>query len=123
MIPKFTISPVEVKADHDASPAAADDDGTTFVYTEGATVPNDVVRLRVDPSLVVVPPRACIGRKNLIEVTFPEGKLREIGYQAFAHCTALEGGAAFAELLVYDSTGSLRVLHVIGKGDLPGRPQ
>jgi hypothetical protein len=85
------ISPVDVEADDDANPAVADDYGTTFVYTEGAEVPNDVVRLRVDPSVKLISPKACLGRKKLIEVIFPEGKLLEIGIGAFAHCTALRG--------------------------------
>ncbi|KAL3808164.1 hypothetical protein ACHAXA_010650 [Cyclostephanos tholiformis] len=98
--PEDIIPPIEVgddddtddDADDDANPAApADDDGTTFVYTEGARVPIDVVRLRVDPSVDVIPPETCLGRKKLIEVTFPEGRLREIQYRAFANCTALKG--------------------------------
>jgi hypothetical protein len=85
------VSPVDVGADDDATAAVADDYGTTFVYTEGAEVPNDVVRLRVDPTVERISPRACMGRKKLIEVIFPEGKLRAIGMRAFAHCTALRG--------------------------------
>jgi hypothetical protein len=89
--PKDTVSPVKVRDDDDANPAADDNDETTFVYTEGADVPYDVVRLRVDPSVEVISSQACMGRKKLIEVIFPEGNLRVIGYRAFAHCTALNG--------------------------------
>ena len=89
--PEDTISPVEMGADDDANAAVADDYGMTFVYTAGADVPNDVVRLQVDPSVEIIPPMACMGRKKLTEVIFPEGKLLEIGYRAFAHCTALKG--------------------------------
>jgi hypothetical protein len=89
--PNDTISRVEVGADDDANPTADDNNETTFVYTEGADVPNDVVRLRVDPSVEVISPEACMGRKKIIEVIVPEGNLRVIGYRAFAHCTALKG--------------------------------
>jgi hypothetical protein len=53
-----TIPPVMVGADDDANPIAADNDGTTFVYTKGTEVPTDVARLRVDPSVEVNPPEA-----------------------------------------------------------------
>jgi hypothetical protein len=75
-----------------AASARADDEAGTFVYVEGAIVPDDVVRLIVDPSVVVVPPAACEGRTRLAEIRFPDGgQLREIQHRAFANCTALSG--------------------------------
>ena len=62
-----------------------------FVYTgagEGAVVPNDVVRVRIDPSVRVIPSRAFYQRRQLQEVEFHNG-LREIGYNTFSMCTAL----------------------------------
>ena len=74
-----------------SAPRADDEAAGTFLYVEGAIVPDDVVRLIVDPSVVVIPPAACEGRKKLAEIRFPEGQLREIQYRAFANCTALSG--------------------------------
>ena len=50
---------------------------------EGAVVPNDVVRVRIDPSV-----RTFFGRRKLEEVQLHDG-LREIGREAFQYCTAL----------------------------------
>ena len=55
-------------------------DAEVFVYTGagGAVVPQDVVRVRVDPSVTSIPARAFYGRKKLTEVELCEG-LVEIG--------------------------------------------
>ena len=39
-----------------------------FVYTEGALVPEDVVRVRVHPSVTVIPGNAFYMRQQLEEV-------------------------------------------------------
>ena len=59
-----------------------------FLYTEGAEVPMDVRRARVDPSVTVIPARAFEGRERLIEVQLSEG-LQEIGERAFCGCKFL----------------------------------
>jgi hypothetical protein len=58
-----------------------------FVYTGevGALVPQDVVRVRVDPSITSIPARAFYGRKKLADVELCEG-LVEIGEYAFTYC-------------------------------------
>jgi hypothetical protein len=58
-----------------------------FVYTRegGAEVPQDVVRVRVDPSVTSIPAYAFYRRKKLAEVELCEG-LVEIGEYAFAYC-------------------------------------
>ena len=68
----------------------ADDNSTNntevFVYTERAVIPDDVVRVRVHPSVTVIPERAFDYRKKLEEVELCEGLL-EIHNRAFMHCT------------------------------------
>ena len=52
-----------------------------FVYTGvggGAVVPNDVVRVKIDPSVRVIPSRAFLQKPKLQEVELHNG-LREIG--------------------------------------------
>jgi hypothetical protein len=58
-----------------------------FVYTgeEGAVVPQDVVRVRVDPSVTSIPASAFNGRKKLTDVELSEG-LVEIGGFSFGWC-------------------------------------
>jgi hypothetical protein len=58
-----------------------------FIYTGegGAAVPQDVVRLRVDPSVTSIPARAFDGRKKLTEVVLCEG-LVKIGEKSFWFC-------------------------------------
>jgi hypothetical protein len=58
-----------------------------FVYTgaSGAIVPQDVVRVRVDPSVTSIPAQAFYPRKKLVEVELCEG-LVEIGEGAFQYC-------------------------------------
>jgi hypothetical protein len=64
---------------------AADND--VFVYTGegGAIVPDDVVRVRVDPSVTSIPACAFEKRNKLAEVELCEG-LVEIGRQTFENC-------------------------------------
>ena len=62
-----------------------------FVYTgvgEGANVPNNVVRVRIDPSLLAISPAAFKERFELEEVEFHDG-IHEIGSLAFYSCRAL----------------------------------
>jgi hypothetical protein len=70
--------------------ARPDNAAEVFVYNtgEGAVAPNDVVRVRVDPSVLVIPVGAFFERRQLQEVELHHG-LREIGHQAFDHCKAL----------------------------------
>jgi hypothetical protein len=65
----------------------ANDTAVVFVYTgpRGEGVPDDVVRVRVHPSVTSIPARAFNGRKKLAEVELYEG-LVEIGEESFAHC-------------------------------------
>jgi hypothetical protein len=62
-------------------------DAEVFVYTGevGAVVPQDVVRVRVDPSVTLIPARAFLYHKKLAEVELCEG-LIEIGEQSFRLC-------------------------------------
>jgi hypothetical protein len=59
-----------------------------FVYTgeEGDDVPQDVVRVRVNPSVPLIPAWAFCGRKKLVKVELCEGVV-EIGARSFAHCS------------------------------------
>ena len=50
----------------------------------GASIPHDVVRVRVDPSVTSIPDNTFDQRKKLTEVELCEG-LVEIGVHAFAH--------------------------------------
>jgi hypothetical protein len=61
-------------------------DTEVFVYTGegGASIPHDVVRVRVDPSVTSIP-HAFSGRNKLVEVELCEG-LVEIGEYAFYWC-------------------------------------
>jgi hypothetical protein len=57
-----------------------------FVYTgTGADVPQDVVHVRVDPSVTSIPYRAFYARKKLAEVELCGG-LVEIGDNSFGWC-------------------------------------
>ena len=71
---------------------ADDNAAEVFVYTalggEGAVVPKDIVRVRIDPSVLAIPARAFLGRRKLEEVELHDGLL-EIGDWAFYHCKAL----------------------------------
>jgi hypothetical protein len=62
-----------------------------FVYTgigEGAVVPRDVARVRIDPSVLVIPERAFFQRCKLETIELHDG-IREIGLMAFINCRAL----------------------------------
>ena len=68
----------------------ADNAADVFVYTgEGAVVPEDVVRVRIDPSVHVIPRGTFYERWKLEKVELHE-KVFEIGRQAFDNCTALK---------------------------------
>ena len=62
-------------------------DTEVFVYTGegGLEVPQDVVRVRLDPSVTSIPAHAFCGRKKLTEVELCEG-LVEIGERSFGDC-------------------------------------
>jgi hypothetical protein len=86
----------------------ADNATDNFVYMgEGALVLRDVVRVRIDPSVLVIPEYAFIERRQLQKIELHDG-LREIGQQAFINCVALRevhlsdgvesiGGSAFSK--------------------------
>ena len=63
--------------------------GVVFVYTRRAVVPKDVVLVRIDPSVLVIPERAFLGRKKLKAIKLHD-ELCEIEYCAFYQCTALK---------------------------------
>ena len=79
----------------------ADDNTDVFIYTgevevpdddddyEGVVVPEDVVRVRVHPSVTVIPGRAFYKQQKLKEVELCEGLL-EIEGQAFFGCFSLK---------------------------------
>jgi len=62
-------------------------DAEVFVYMGegGEGVPDNVVRVRVDPSITSIPARAFFQRKKLAEVELCEG-LVEIGVDSFSWC-------------------------------------
>jgi hypothetical protein len=71
--------------------AMADNTNDVFVYTgigEGAIVPRDVVRVRIDPSVLVIPEHAFFQRCKLETIELHDG-IREIGEYAFSGCAAL----------------------------------
>lgn len=67
----------------------ANNDAEVFMYTEGVTVPRDVVYVQVHPSVTVIPPKAFQLRQKLEDVELCEGLL-EIGNDAFYECVALK---------------------------------
>ena len=60
-----------------------------FIYTEGSVVPQDVVRVRVHPSVIRIPEHLFYEQKKLEEVELCEGLL-EIGAKAFFGCHSLK---------------------------------
>lgn len=62
-----------------------------YVYTGegGGEVPEDVVRVRVDPSVTSIPASAFFSRQKLEEVELCEGLL-EVGPRAFSRCASLK---------------------------------
>ena len=68
---------------------AEDNTIEVFVYTEGSLAPGNVVRVRIDPSVLVIPDGAISQRYKLETIELHDG-IREIGEQAFQFCTALK---------------------------------
>ena len=58
---------------------------TRWLEAGGDEVPDDAVRLPVDPSVTSIPARAFFGRKKLNKVELCEG-LVEIGNYSFSWC-------------------------------------
>jgi hypothetical protein len=56
-----------------------------YIGAGGASIPHDVVRVRVDPSVTSIPARAFYERNQLTEVELCEGLL-EIGDESFSCC-------------------------------------
>jgi len=77
---------------------ADDTDADVFVYTgigDGGVVPQDVVRVRIDPSVLVIPEGSKtqdnnFGQKYKLETIEFHDELREISNWAFYECTALK---------------------------------
>ena len=91
--------------------AEAQEADVIFIYTGGdQVVPNDVVRVRIDKSVTIIPPRAFFRRRHLIYVEFHDGieriekwafnccislrsvkflGMKVVGYGAFANCGGL----------------------------------
>ena len=65
------------------------EENSVFIYTEGVVVPEDVVRVRVHPSVTIIPEKAFSDCNNLVEVELCDG-LVEIGKEAFKNCEALK---------------------------------
>jgi hypothetical protein len=91
---------------------AADVDDEVFVYTgTGADVPQDVVRVRVDPSVTTIPAYAFDDRNKLAEVALCEG-LVEIGERSFGWCgnliTKINVPNSLRRIKNYAFSGSLR---------------
>jgi hypothetical protein len=88
-------------------------DAEVFVYTgpRGDDVPQDVVRVRVDPSVTSIPARAFYQRNKLTEVELCEGVV-EIGDGAFMYCshsiTKIDIPTSLRRINNYAFEGSLR---------------
>jgi len=65
--------------------SASDSEVVIYTGAGGATVPRDVVRVRVDPSVTSIPRETFCERKGLVEMELCEG-LVEIGLHSFANC-------------------------------------
>jgi hypothetical protein len=72
-------------------PQASGDDATSaiFVYKGIDEIPPTVSKLKVDPTLKVIPPATCLHCDRLMTVELPEG-LEIIGRRAFSYCKALK---------------------------------
>jgi len=69
---------------------ASNNNADIFVYLgESSVVPQDVVRVRVHPSVTVIRPSAFEERYKLEEVELCDGLL-EIGCRAFSECKSLK---------------------------------
>ena len=73
----------------DANGTNPDDADNVFIYTAGSIVSDDVVRVRVHPSITVIPHEAFYNRGALEEVELPDGLL-EIGEEALRDCNSLK---------------------------------
>jgi hypothetical protein len=88
-------------------------DSEVLLYTGegGEEVPDDVVRVRVDPSVTSIPAGAFEGRKKLTEVELCEG-LVEIGGSSFGDClhsiTKINIPNSLRRIKDYAFAGSLR---------------
>jgi len=70
---------------------AAHNNEEIFVYMGGdQVVPNDVVRVRIDKSVKIIPKKAFEHRYNLIHVEFHDG-IERVGEDAFNCCYSLRG--------------------------------
>ena len=65
-----------------------DDDAANFVYTGQENVPDDVIRVRVHPSIRVIRAKAFLGQYRLISVELHDG-IEVIEKQAFYSCRSL----------------------------------
>ena len=68
---------------------AEESNAEVFVYTVGAVVPEDVVHVRVHPSITIIPEQTFYKRQKLEAVELCGGLL-EIGEAAFMDCKALK---------------------------------
>ena len=84
-----------------------DDADNVFIYTTGSIVPCDVVRVRVHPSITVIPANAFDYQSKLEEVDLPEGLL-EIGDYAFRDCNSLKRMAIPSTVAVIRERAFLR---------------
>jgi hypothetical protein len=80
-----------------------------FVYTGGKqAVPEDVVRVRIEKSVTIIPERAFYGRANLVYIEFHDGVII-IKNWAFANCTSLRQvnllGVKVIEYRAFDGSG------------------
>eukprot|EP00985_Skeletonema_marinoi_P017748 scaffold9811_cov147-Skeletonema_marinoi.AAC.6 len=71
--------------------AEAQEADVIFIYTGGdQVVPNDVVRVRIDKSVTIIPREAFFNRRHLIYVEFHDG-IEIIEKHAFHSCYSLKG--------------------------------
>jgi len=73
----------------DATSPNANANSFLYMGEGGAIVPNDVVRVRVHPSVTVIPRSTFLSQTKLEEVEFCEGLL-EIGKTEFKGCVVLK---------------------------------
>ena len=94
-----------------------------FVYTEGAVVPDDVVRIRVHPSVTIISEEAFYKRRKLEEVELCEGLL-EVGKKAFMECDVMRKLELYEGLLqigdwAFYGCKSLEYITTAGKETFP----
>jgi len=79
----------------------------TFVYMGGdMVVPQDVVRVRVHPSVTVIPEKAFYQRSRLREVELCDGLL-EIGNYAFSNGLLFSGGNSLTQISIPSSVRTI----------------